>query len=214
VKILHGSEKSIIQPRFGVGNPANDYGLGFYCTEDWDAAKLWACKDRGAGFINRYEFNPGPLRQLDLTGTDEKSVLEWLTLLVFHRFSYEEKQRYQETIALLKRTFPVDLSNVDYVIGYRADDAYFSYSRDFLANSLPFELLVQAMSLGKLGKQIALLSPRSFQEIHCLASTPFQSETLYPTFRSETTAAYQALRQKARVSMTYLNELLKRYSHD
>lgn len=31
--IFHGSEKIIETPQFGQGNPRNDYGLGFYCTE-------------------------------------------------------------------------------------------------------------------------------------------------------------------------------------
>ena len=31
--IYHGSPVIIEKPQFGVGNPNNDYGLGFYCTE-------------------------------------------------------------------------------------------------------------------------------------------------------------------------------------
>ena len=37
--IYHGSDHIITQPRFGVGKPYNDYGVGFYCTEDPDMAK-------------------------------------------------------------------------------------------------------------------------------------------------------------------------------
>lgn len=37
--IYHGSGEIIEKPQFGYGNPKNDYGLGFYCTEDIELAK-------------------------------------------------------------------------------------------------------------------------------------------------------------------------------
>lgn len=40
-KIYHGSNKIIQKPVFGFGKSANDYGLGFYCTEQLDMAKEW-----------------------------------------------------------------------------------------------------------------------------------------------------------------------------
>ncbi|MBQ2640754.1 MAG: DUF3990 domain-containing protein, partial [Lachnospiraceae bacterium] len=33
-KIYHGSVKIIEKPQYGAGRRDNDYGLGFYCTED------------------------------------------------------------------------------------------------------------------------------------------------------------------------------------
>ncbi len=30
---------------FGFGSSTNDYGQGFYCIEDIELAKEWACKD-------------------------------------------------------------------------------------------------------------------------------------------------------------------------
>ena len=40
-KIYHGSKDIIEQPIFGFGKTYNDYGLGFYCTEEIDMAKKW-----------------------------------------------------------------------------------------------------------------------------------------------------------------------------
>ena len=37
--IYHGSENVITKPIFGAGNPKNDYGRGFYCTEDKELSK-------------------------------------------------------------------------------------------------------------------------------------------------------------------------------
>ena len=40
--IYHGSEEIIEHPVFGAGRKNNDFGVGFYCTEDKDLAKEWA----------------------------------------------------------------------------------------------------------------------------------------------------------------------------
>ena len=37
--LYHGSEKIIDAPEFGKGNSHNDYGKGFYCTENEELAK-------------------------------------------------------------------------------------------------------------------------------------------------------------------------------
>lgn len=43
MKILyHGSDKIVNSPRYGVGKADNDYGSGFYTTEDINSAKEWA----------------------------------------------------------------------------------------------------------------------------------------------------------------------------
>ena len=39
--VYHGSSQIIQQPVIGKGNPNNDYGLGFYCTESVELAKEW-----------------------------------------------------------------------------------------------------------------------------------------------------------------------------
>ena len=62
--IYHGSDHIITQPRFGVGKPYNDYGVGFYCTEDPDMAKEWGVGLDRNGYANRYRIScdglPGP----------------------------------------------------------------------------------------------------------------------------------------------------------
>ena len=46
--------------------------------------------------------------------------------------------------------FLPDYKSYDIIKGYRADDSYFSYARDFISNTLSLEDLKQAMMLGKL----------------------------------------------------------------
>ncbi|MBQ7366814.1 MAG: DUF3990 domain-containing protein [Spirochaetaceae bacterium] len=42
--LYHGSERIVETPQFGAGNPRNDYGLGFYCTQHLELVKEWACQ--------------------------------------------------------------------------------------------------------------------------------------------------------------------------
>ena len=44
LRLYHGSPIRVKRPLFGVGNPYNDYGLGFYCTESFELACGWVCE--------------------------------------------------------------------------------------------------------------------------------------------------------------------------
>ena len=52
--LYHGSEKIISKPVFGAGKIYNDYGRGFYCTQNIELAKEWACPTQNDGFSNGY----------------------------------------------------------------------------------------------------------------------------------------------------------------
>jgi len=55
ITLYHGSSVCVGRPVFGVGKEENDYGLGFYCTEDLELAREWACFENADGFANRYQ---------------------------------------------------------------------------------------------------------------------------------------------------------------
>ena len=63
------------------------------------------------------------------------------------------------------KNFPVDVDGYDIIKGYRADDSYFSYAKDFLQNTISVRRLTQVMKLGNLGNQIVLVSPKAFSQI-------------------------------------------------
>ena len=44
-QLFHGSDHIIETPIYGVGKKHNDYGQGFYCTEDIALAKEWAVSE-------------------------------------------------------------------------------------------------------------------------------------------------------------------------
>lgn len=64
--------------------------------------------------------------------------------------------------------FLPDISGYDVIIGYRADDSYFSYAKDFLNNTISVNQLPQAMKLGELGERAVLKSEKAFGQIHFL----------------------------------------------
>ena len=66
IKVYHGSAKIIEKPVYGIGNPNNDYGLGFYCTENEELAKEWAVSSQYNGFANQYKLDISYLKILNL----------------------------------------------------------------------------------------------------------------------------------------------------
>ena len=165
--IYHGSKNIIKTPEYGKGKPYNDYGLGFYCTEYPDLAKEWACDDDGGGYANKYELNIEDLKILDLNGSDF-CILHWISILLNNRkFTLDNDLAVQAKDYILKN-FPVNTEGFDIIKGYRADDSYFSYARDFLQNAISVKRLSQVMKLGNLGNQIVLISPKAFKAIRFL----------------------------------------------
>ena len=52
IKLLHGSDHIIEKPDLLLGKSNNDYGRGFYCTQELSMAMEWACKKNSDGFVN------------------------------------------------------------------------------------------------------------------------------------------------------------------
>ena len=187
--IYHGSVKIIEQPQYGAGRKDNDYGLGFYCTEDMELAKEWAASDERGGFVNCYEVEEDGMCFLNLQQIPEESgsysaqermILQWMALLVDNRairLGSPVERRGKEY--LVSRFLP-DISKYDCLIGYRADDSYFSYARAFLSNTLTICQLSAAMRLGNLGHQYVIRSPRMFDRIRFLEAVPVDGGVYFP----------------------------------
>lgn len=164
MEIYHGSEHIIEIPEFGKGNLRNDYGRGFYCTEDRDLAGEWACKSGVDGFINRYSFEISDLSVCNLN-SGEYTLLNWLAVLTKNRGYWQKKSIAEDAKVFLQEKYYVDVSGFDVIIGYRADDSYFSFAQDFIMGTISYQKLSRAMRIGKLGEQIVLKSPKAFERI-------------------------------------------------
>ena len=65
----------------------------------------------------------------------------------------------------IRANFSVNYRDYDAIIGYRADDSYFSFAQDFINGTISYRQLTNAMHLGKLGLQFVLKSRLAFDRI-------------------------------------------------
>ena len=160
--VYHGSDHIIEKPVYHGSKRTNDYGYGFYTTESIELAKEWACSDQRNGFANIYDFNPEGLSVLHLN-SPEYNILNWLAILTKYRSYWQNGSIAEEAKNYLQQHFFVDPAPYDVIIGYRADDSYFTFAQDFVAGAISLKKLSEAMRLGKLGEQIVLKSEKAFE---------------------------------------------------
>jgi hypothetical protein len=178
MNIYHGSKDIIKQPEYGKGKPHNDYGLGFYCTEDIEMAKEWSCGEDHDGFANAYEIDWSDLRVLNLN-SPEYSILHWLTVLLKNRQFRITNPIAKDAREYLFENFVVETDSYDVIIGYRADDSYFSFAEDFLNNAISVKKLSKAMTLGNLGEQVVLVSKKAFDSIKFIEASEAKRSKYY-----------------------------------
>ena len=176
--VYHGSDHIIETPLYNGSKRTNDYGYGFYTTENIELAMEWACSDNRDGFANICELNINGLHILNLNDP-QFSILNWLAVLTKYRSYWQSGSIAEEAKNYLQENFFVDPSEYDIVIGYRADDSYFSFAQDFVSGAISLRKLSEAMRLGKLGEQVVLKSEKSFSHIRFIDAEPAAAETYF-----------------------------------
>ena len=156
--VYHGSSQIIQQPVIGKGNPNNDYGLGFYCTESVELAKEWACSAEADGY----------------------HILNWLYVLLNNRKFRIGGAVARQAKQYIDEHFAVEYKRYDVIKGYRADDSYFSFASAFLNNTISLQQLEKAMLLGKLGEQIVAISGKAFARFTFEEAIPAPCDMYYP----------------------------------
>lgn len=162
--LYHGSSQIIQQPIFGYGKAYNDYGLGFYCTDNLEMAKEWGVGKEQNGYANCYELECTGLQILNLNN-ERYCILHWLTLLLKNREFDVPSGLTLEAKEYLLKHFSIEYEQYDAIIGYRADDSYFSFAQDFINGTISYRQLNNAMYLGKLGQQFVLKSKTAFERL-------------------------------------------------
>lgn len=209
MKYYYGADCLLTKPEFNKGNSSNDYGLGFYLTPDKEMARLWASKFDD-GYLIEFDVDVSKLKIMQLATINDEDILRWLSILITHRFSKEEREENKTNIEWLITHYPFTLGDNDVIIGYRADDSYFDYSRDFVKNELSLELLKDAMRIGKLGVQFVLMSKKSFEHIKFVKAEPVPHTNEYFDFRNKTKAEYYELKKEDDVNNTFIRDLMRR----
>ena len=212
IDIFHGSVNRIEKPLFGEGKPYNDYGRGFYCTEHVELAKEWACSTGSDGYANHYRLGMEGLSVLNLN-TPEYNILNWLAILLENRKFNVAAGLPQRAKAYLLENFKVDYKNCDIIIGYRANDSYFSYAGDFVNGTLSLSDLSEAMRLGKLGEQVVLKSRKAFEALTFVEAVEAPHEQYFAKYRQRDEEARGKYRQIASKPMaedeTYVIDIIR-----
>ena len=198
IDIYHGSPKVIEQPVFGEGKVYNDYGRGFYCTEHAELAKEWACSADTDGYANHYQLKTKGLTVLNLN-TPEYNILNWLAILLENRKFNVAEGLPQRARAYILENFKVDYKRYDIIIGYRANDSYFSYAGDFVNGTLSLSDLSEAMRLGKLGEQVVLKSRKAFDALTFVEAIKAPRKEYFAKYRQrdeETRGKYRQIAAK------------------
>ena len=203
--IYHGSDHVIEQPIFNGSKRANDYGYGFYTTENIELAKEWACSKNQDGFVNVYEADLDKLKILNLNAP-EYNILNWLAILTKNRTYWQNGSISEQAKAYLQKNFFIDPAPYDVIIGYRADDSYFSFAQDFVAGTISVSKLSEAMHLGKLGEQIVFKSKDSFSHISFVRADSVEASVYFERKKNRDTEARQAYR-KTKSSSDSINDL-------
>lgn len=209
--LYHGSPEIIQKPVFGKGKTYNNYGQGFYCTEHLELAKEWACTENTDGYANKYEIDTDGLAILNLS-SDEYTILHWLALLMEYRKFRISTPVMKRGAEWLKENFLIDLAPYDAVIGYRADDSYFSFARAFVNNEISLTQLSYAMRLGKLGEQFVLKSPTAFEKIQFVSYEMADNTEFYAKRKArdgEARAAFNAELEKDDLNGLYMRDIIR-----
>lgn len=211
IVLYHGSNEKIEVPLFGKGKTYNDYGQGFYCTEHVELAKEWSCNEGVDGFVNKYELDTEGLKILNLS-CEEYTILRWLALLMENRRFRVTTPVMRRGVEWLKENFLIDISEYDLIIGYRADDSYFSFARAFISNEISLSQLNYAMRLGKLGEQYVLKTEKAFNQIK-FKSAELADNTIYYARRKmrddEARNAFFKELEKEDINGIYMRDIIR-----
>ena len=112
----------------------------------------------------------------------------------------------------LKEHFLIDLAPYDAVVGYRADDSYFSFARAFVNNEISLHQLSYAMRLGKLGEQFVLKSPVAFEKLRFISYELADNTEYYAKRKArddEARAAYRAELEKDDLNGLYMRDIIR-----
>lgn len=209
--LYHGSPHIVEKPVFGKGKSYNDYGRGFYCTEHIELAKEWACTEDTDGYANQYEIETDGLSILNLS-SDDYTILNWLAMLMLHRKGRLSTPIAKRGRAYLIENFLPDFQSYDAVVGYRADDSYFSFARAFVSNTISLKQLSNAMRLGRLGEQFMLKSPKAFDAIKFRSYTVADNTIYYAKRKArdeEARAAYMKELESEDLDGIFMRDIMR-----
>ena len=193
--LFHGSDHIVEKPWPGGGKVHNDYGQGFYCSENLELAKEWACTEKPTAFVSHYAFEPSiPLKIINLD-QPPYHVLNWLAILLKNRAFDPKHALAQEGKEYILEEFLPNTQDYDIIYGYRADDSYFGIASTFLSGGLSLQQLQYALRLGLLGEQVFLQSQKAFDALVFISAETVDKSIYLPRRNARDAKARSTFRQ-------------------
>ena len=165
ITLYHGTSDFNFKVNLKFNNPNNDYGSGLYLTDNLELAKEWSVSgviDKTKGLVKEFKLDLEGLKILDLSKMDS---LYWITILLNNRKIDNLNKVIKKKIYNLSSKYNIDLDGYDVIKGYRADDSYYAYMKDFLFDSLYLDDLEKSITLGNLGIQYCIKSEEAFNRL-------------------------------------------------
>ena len=171
ITVYHGCKDNKMKPTFGMGKANNDYGQGFYTTPDIELGKEWAYAaytHGNQGYIHTFkDVDISGLRILDFTQLETE---HWLAELLYYRNISDRNDRSMNGVPMvymqkILKYCKLDTKDYDIIIGYRADDSYFSFAVSFVRGLIFEETLENALRAGNLGLQVFFKSRKAFERL-------------------------------------------------
>lgn len=162
--LYHGSYEMKFTPKYGLGDDKHDYGKGLYLSTDKELAKEWAVAgSEDNGYLHKYELDTTGLSILYFN--EKYGILSWLAILALHREADNSKRYKVNAEKLIKKYLPKNIDKYDVIVGYRADDSYFSFAKNAIKNNIDISLLERMLKAGDLDYQVFIQSEKAFKHL-------------------------------------------------
>ena len=208
ITIYHGSETAVRQPRFGIGQAYNDFGLGFYCTEYRECAAEWAVSSGRNGFVSAYALDTAGLRIINLCGP-QYTAAHWLYILLNFREFDTAAPLSQQAREYINRYYQVDYQGCDCISGFRADDACFAYARGFLSGDISYQNMDRYLRSSSANREFVLKSNRAFDRISFAGSEPAVYRDSYPAGAARELAALKGIAGPAGRKDLFITDMIR-----
>lgn len=173
--LYHGSDHVLQSPVFGQGKEDNDYGSGFYTTEDKKKADSWAALTGGqSAYTNEYTLDTSKLSIINL---DQYGTLAWMAEILSHRGGRTEIEEIAADYII--EQYRIDTSKADVLIGYQADDSYLDIISAFLNNQLSIDEVQKLFVKGDFGEQVFVKSEKAFSQLQFQGAYEVSCDTYY-----------------------------------
>lgn len=139
--------------------------------------------------------------------TSEYSILNWIAILLKHRTFKLDSDIAKRSREYIIKEFGLNTKEYDVIIGYRADDSYFSFAESFVENTLPLYSLNNALRFGNLGEQIVLVSKKAFEQLKFNEAVEAEKNIYYPKYMLRDNRARQSYKNESRGTANLLNDI-------